>query len=125
MGYIPTEWQTGDIITAEKLNKAEEGIAANSKLVYVAKANVGEGQLQPVFTQGTFADACAVLDAGGLVVLQFSIANLEGYSEYISCKYYPEGTPAIELFSVQLGAGDLALTGIEWTESGLTQWPPV
>ena len=28
MGYIPTEWQTGDIITAEKLNKAEEGIEA-------------------------------------------------------------------------------------------------
>lgn len=28
MGYIPTEWQTGDIITAAKLNKAEEGIEA-------------------------------------------------------------------------------------------------
>lgn len=28
MGYIPTEWQTGDVITAEKLNKAENGIAA-------------------------------------------------------------------------------------------------
>ena len=28
MGYIPTEWQTGDVITAAKLNKAEEGIAA-------------------------------------------------------------------------------------------------
>ena len=28
MAYIPTEWQTGDIITAAKLNKAEQGIAA-------------------------------------------------------------------------------------------------
>lgn len=28
MAYIPTEWATGDVITAEKLNKAEEGIAA-------------------------------------------------------------------------------------------------
>ena len=28
MGYIPTEWQTGDVITAAKLNKAEEGIEA-------------------------------------------------------------------------------------------------
>lgn len=27
MGYIPTNWVTGDTITAEKLNKAEEGIA--------------------------------------------------------------------------------------------------
>lgn len=30
MGYIPTEWQPGDVITAEKLNKAEQGIAAAS-----------------------------------------------------------------------------------------------
>lgn len=28
MGYIPTEWVTGDVITAVKLNKAEEGIEA-------------------------------------------------------------------------------------------------
>ena len=33
MAYTPTEWQTGDIITAEKLNKAEEGIAAASFVV--------------------------------------------------------------------------------------------
>ena len=26
MAYTPTEWKTGDIITAEKLNKAEQGI---------------------------------------------------------------------------------------------------
>ena len=29
MSYIPTEWQTGDIVTAEKLNKLEEGVAAS------------------------------------------------------------------------------------------------
>lgn len=26
MPYTPTEWKTGDVITAEKLNKAEQGI---------------------------------------------------------------------------------------------------
>lgn len=26
MSYTPTEWKTGDVITAEKLNKAEQGI---------------------------------------------------------------------------------------------------
>lgn len=39
MGYIPTEWQTGDVITAEKLNKAEEGIAAASMKLVVIDAN--------------------------------------------------------------------------------------
>lgn len=33
MTYIPTNWQTGDIITAEKLNKAEQGIAAATTIV--------------------------------------------------------------------------------------------
>lgn len=30
MSYTPTNWQTGDVITAEKLNKMEGGIAAGS-----------------------------------------------------------------------------------------------
>lgn len=27
MSYTPTEWKTGDVITAEKLNKLEDGVA--------------------------------------------------------------------------------------------------
>ena len=30
MSYTPTNWQTGDIITAERLNKLENGVAALS-----------------------------------------------------------------------------------------------
>lgn len=30
MAYTPTVWETGEVITAEKLNKAENGIAAAS-----------------------------------------------------------------------------------------------
>lgn len=33
MAYVPTVWETGDIITAEKLNKAEGGIAAATTIV--------------------------------------------------------------------------------------------
>jgi len=33
MAYTPTEWQTGDVIDAEKLNHAEEGIAAAGQVV--------------------------------------------------------------------------------------------
>jgi hypothetical protein len=32
MAYIPTVWASGDVITAEKLNKAEEGIAAAAEV---------------------------------------------------------------------------------------------
>lgn len=33
MAYIPTEWETGDIITAAKLNKAEEGISFSTPVL--------------------------------------------------------------------------------------------
>lgn len=33
MAYTPTVWATGDIITAEKLNKAERGIASAESFV--------------------------------------------------------------------------------------------
>ena len=34
MAYTPTVWETGDVITAEKLNKAENGIAAATPIVF-------------------------------------------------------------------------------------------
>ena len=37
MAYIPTEWETGDIITAEKLNNIEDGIVANEEAIADAK----------------------------------------------------------------------------------------
>lgn len=30
MGYEPTNWKTGDVITAEKLNKIEDGVGGSS-----------------------------------------------------------------------------------------------
>ena len=39
MAYIPTEWETGDVITAEKLNKAENGIAAATTIICTVEFN--------------------------------------------------------------------------------------
>ena len=33
MSYTPTEWENGDIITAEKLNKIENGIVNGRRLI--------------------------------------------------------------------------------------------
>lgn len=33
MAYIPTEWETGDVITAAKLNNIEDGIVANEEAI--------------------------------------------------------------------------------------------
>lgn len=34
MSYEPTEWKTGDVITSEKLNKIENGIANSGRVIY-------------------------------------------------------------------------------------------
>ena len=39
-GYTPTEWATGDVITADKLNHMEEGI----------EASFSDGNFVPIFT---------------------------------------------------------------------------
>lgn len=36
MSYVKTTWQTGDTVTAEKLNHAEQGIENNSMEVYAS-----------------------------------------------------------------------------------------
>ena len=33
MSYTPTEWASGDIVTSEKLNKLEQGVAGGGVLV--------------------------------------------------------------------------------------------
>lgn len=33
MAYTPTEWKTGDIVTAEKLNKLENGIMSGAQYI--------------------------------------------------------------------------------------------
>ena len=42
MAYTPTEWETGDIITAEKLNNMEGGIDENDTAVIELDSNIGD-----------------------------------------------------------------------------------
>lgn len=39
MSYTPTTWATGDTITAEKLNHAEQGIAAAVNVLFIETTN--------------------------------------------------------------------------------------
>lgn len=69
MSYTPTTWQTGDTITAEKLNNMESGIeAANETLVIHAKFDMGWA-LKSVDCSA--ADAEAAVRAGKNVVVLF------------------------------------------------------
>lgn len=54
MGYIPTEWTSGDTITAEKLNNVEEGILTIDRLIITGS---GEEQKHgPFFVANASSD---------------------------------------------------------------------
>lgn len=70
MAYVPTVWQTGDIITAEKLNKAENGIAAASDEVFVIKATYSvEGGVPSATLDKTLSEIASAYQADKPIVM--------------------------------------------------------
>jgi len=53
MSYTPTEWNNGDVITAEKLNKLENGVAAGGSGggVLVVNMNSATGTLDKTWQE--------------------------------------------------------------------------
>lgn len=64
MSYTPTNWATGDIITAEKLNNMESGIA-NKNIIIASIASEDAGQTYTC--DKTVAEMKNFLEAGGVV----------------------------------------------------------
>ena len=66
MSYTPTEWATGDVITADKLNNMEDGIVKGVRLIKV-NVNLNEDG------EATFGMTCgeikAIIMGGGVIYL--------------------------------------------------------
>lgn len=81
MTYTPTEWQTGDIVTAEKLNNLENGVLSASgggvECVTVTKGNLADGEetVYDCTTDKTFAELAEAYESGKFLVCKYT----EGY----------------------------------------------
>ena len=125
MAYTPTVWVTGDVITAVKLNKAENGIAANSVLtVMVTKED------NAYVADKEFADACAAVEAGQdvrLIYVQAGVGPLPEMRYIYDLKKYmiaSESIVGLCFISADLnGGGVLAVTGLQWSADGISTWP--
>ena len=98
MSYTPTEWATGDTITAEKLNKLEQGVAAGSLIVHVT-ATVDEGaNLYSLVTP--YSDILAAIEAGTIPLMMIEVEGMEStlYAAFIA-------TDAEGLIIFSLGEG--------------------
>lgn len=51
MAYTPTTWNTGDDVTATKLNKIENGIANAGNAVIITETNTNNGTLDKTFAE--------------------------------------------------------------------------
>lgn len=72
MAYVPTEWQTGDVVTAEKLNKIESGIEECSSNIPsmsgLVEASV-DAETDVITINKSFSDLFAIMRAGILPFL--------------------------------------------------------
>lgn len=120
MSYIPTEWQTGDIITAEKLNKAEQGIA-NEVYIQLVPNNV----TQAYEISYPLSDALNALQNRKTLIF-FDSTSFEGVTSYF---YVVEFSATYICFVNIYNAGgvppQLAITGFKWDSNGVSNWPSV
>ena len=86
MSYNKTTWQTGDKITAAKMNKIEDGIAAaeqsgggaNVMVVDITKVASADWDLTGSYINKTFDEIFTALDSGTLVFLKITYAGDAG-----------------------------------------------
>lgn len=101
MSYTPTEWETGDVVTAEKLNKLEGGVQkANLHTTPFIKVNQIEAS-QATHTVGTIFYG-SYYDGGIESTNYFGISYIEGNADFTlvafeNPTYLYLGLPTIEI----------------------------
>lgn len=81
MAYEPTNWQTGDVVTAEKLNNIESGISANESIIVTFPPTYTDGGQYNVYLTSdlTSTEVINGYKMGKPVI--FHIPEIEGYIE--------------------------------------------
>lgn len=127
MAYTPTVWETGDVITAEKLNKAEQGIAAAADQGLVVVPLTYDDDASAYVTDADFSDVKAAFLSGRMCA--FAIVEDEKITpHYYYISEYSEqnigpGVVAGSLFSMetQVSLSSVVTYSITWNESGTIQ----
>lgn len=113
MAYTPTVWATGDIITAEKLNKMEQGIEnAGIPQFFVVHGTVALDQHTATLDK-TYEEMVSAVSAGAIIIAIVEFAY--GFTG----TFYMSGTPVstetgdiLDIFCVNTGSDE----GELWVE---------
>ena len=117
MAYIPTVWATGDVITAEKLNKAEEGIAAAVEVRIMKDDNdLGGYTLAPdeVYELLSSGVSVAYATETGAIAAFFTLDNShQGYVYAVFVGGFDTGDSGFVMLKIISGDGSAA--GNSWS----------
>ena len=126
MSYTPTTWETGDTITAEKLNNMETGIAKEYNRVITASVSLTEGEFSIDSISHTPAQLEALLAAGVIPVIQAAITgaipdvtvyNAIPYTQKVGDIYNFCGTMNIGNEVSVVSVGLIKSSDAEWSDS--------
>ena len=99
MSYTPTEWKTGDIVTAQKLNKIETGIGGNHiEIINVVNDN------GTMTKDKTFNEIFEIIQNGNLPILR-AVAHFSSAPYDTITYFYPSGFQSD--YSANVGGGSL------------------
>lgn len=101
MSYTPTDWKTGDVITAEKLNNMENGIENSGVLVAAITDNGSSYSCDK-----TSAEIKAAMDAGVPAYFKFIESDFE--TRYYLCNYATEEDGEVTVRAAEISMGNLA-----------------
>lgn len=90
MSYTPTEWVTGDIITAEKLNKIENGIASVGGMLIVTVSEKPDSETIMILDKTWQQIHDAVLSTGAMAIYREIQDNRTYILSFISVYYDSE-----------------------------------
>lgn len=90
MSYEPTTWDTGDVITAEKMNHLEQGVASGGSVATVCVNFNGGGIAGSVFLYVTHAEYNSTL---GNYSIESPMSDYYGSSPYSARFYVPVPLP--------------------------------
>lgn len=79
MAYVKTTWQTGDVITAEKLNNMEGGIEAHDSIIIL-----GVYDADTITFDISAADMFSAIEAGKKVILHYPKVEAKNIAEAFS-----------------------------------------
>lgn len=121
MGYIPTEWQTGDVITAAKLNKAEEGIADAG--AFVVTITGYDEETYDAILSATWQEVYDALSSGKPVVLVDTQGDTCSQRFFYNCGNSQPTEPYYAFASAQ-GESVLKFVAVGGVASGILKGTP-